>query len=53
MLYFYTKRRVRYGADGGFNLLRNLAPHSKQGVENYYGENHILATETTLPSYSY
>ena len=46
-------RRVRYGADGGFNQLRNLAPFSKQGVDNYYGENRILATETTLPFYAY
>ena len=33
--------------------LRNLASLSKQGVDNYYGENRILATETTLPLYEY
>ena len=38
-------------ADGGLDPLRNLASPSKQGVDNYYGENRILATETTLPSY--
>ena len=47
------KRRVRYGADGELDSLRNLAPLSKQGVDNYYGENRNLATETTLPSYAY
>ena len=51
--FLLKERRVRYGADGGYILLRNLAPLSKQGVENYYGENRILATETVLPSYRY
>ncbi len=49
----FKRRRVRYGADGGIIPLRNLTPHSKQGVDNYYGENRNLATETTLPSYAY
>jgi len=44
---------VRYGADGGLDPLRNFTPLSKQGVDNYYGENRILATETTLPFYAY
>ena len=44
---------MRYGADGGLDPLRNLASRSKQGVDNYYGENRILATETTLPFYTY
>ena len=44
---------MEFGADGRLDLLRNLAPHSKQGVENYYGENRNLATETTLPSYTH
>ncbi len=45
---------MRLGADGGHNdPLRNLTPHSKRGVENYYGENRILAIETAPPSYVY
>ncbi len=42
---------MKYGVDGELDSLRNLASHSKQGVENYYGENRILATETALPFY--
>jgi len=34
-------------------LLRNLTSLSKQGVDNYYGENRILATETALPFYAH
>ena len=40
-----------YGADGELDSLRNLTSLSKQGVDNYYGENRILATETALPFY--
>ncbi len=40
---------MRCETNGEFNSLRNLAPLSKQIVENYYSENCILATETTLP----
>ncbi len=44
---------MRFGADGWFNQLRNLASHPEQGVDNYYDENRILGTETTLPLYAY
>jgi len=46
-----SSNRVRCETDGKHDLLRNLASRSKQGVDNYYGENCILATETTLPFY--
>ena len=41
------------GLTVGIDQLRNLTSHFKQGVDNYYGENRILATETTLPFYTY
>ncbi len=43
---------MRHGADGELDSLRNLASYSKQGVDNYCGENRNLATETTLPLYA-
>ena len=44
---------MKNGADGGLDPLRNLASRSKQGMDNHYGENRILAIETTPPCYVY
>ena len=41
---------MKHGADGDLESLRNLASFSKQGVENYHGENRAFATETAPPS---